>query len=183
MSRLLSQLSRKDLERLLAAKAEVESLEARRDDLQKELAEIEKKLDKLTDAAIGNGRRKAKKTAKKAARKKAAKKKAAKKKTTKKKATRKKAIKKKVTRKKATKKKVTRKKVAKKAAGKARPKLEDVVVALLEKKGTMSFQDILATITKRKLFATKSKQFDNVLRRTLSTSKRVKRVSRGVYGL
>ena len=53
MSRLLSQLSRKDLERLLATKAEVETLEARRAELQKELDDIDKKLAKLADAAEG----------------------------------------------------------------------------------------------------------------------------------
>jgi len=47
----------------------------------------------------------------------------------------------------------------------------------------MAFKDILATIEKKKLVRTRSKNFANVLRRTLSTSKAVKRVGRGVYGV
>ena len=63
-------------------------------------------------------------------------------------------------------------------------KLEDVIVKVLgrRKKG-MSFKDLHAAIVDGKLFATKSAKFDNVLRRTLSTSKKVKRVGRGVYAV
>ena len=50
------------------------------------------------------------------------------------------------------------------------------------KKG-MSFKDLHAAIVGGKLFATKSAKFDNVLRRTLSTSKKVKRVARGIYAV
>jgi len=93
-------------------------------------------------------------------------------------------------RKKTTRKKVVKKTTRKKAAkastrkGKTAPrmKLEDVIVKVLgrRKKG-MSFKDLHATIVSGKLFATKSAKFDNVLRRTLSTSKKVKRIGRGVY--
>ena len=86
-------------------------------------------------------------------------------------------------------KKKTAKKTAKKTskAKKTTPPratLEDVIVTLIEKHGgPMSFKDILAAIIDGKLVKTRSSQFDNVLRRTLSTSDRVKRVSRGVYGI
>jgi hypothetical protein len=44
-------------------------------------------------------------------------------------------------------------------------------------------QGIAAAIKKRKLVTTKSKNFENVLRRTLSTSTAVKRVARATYGV
>ena len=170
LTRLLAKLSRADIENLLAAKDEIESLETRRAELEKELAKIDNRLAKLASAVIGGRRGGRKKTRKKAA-KKAAKKtmRGAAKKTTRK----------------------TAVKGGKVAAGrkvgkgkKPRPKLDDVGVALIKKKGgPMSFKDIYATIVKRKLVTTRSKQFDNVLRRTLSTSKNVKRVARGVYGI
>lgn len=50
-------------------------------------------------------------------------------------------------------------------------------------KRQMAFPDLLAKIQKDKLVATKSKNFANVLRRTLSTSKGVKRVGRGIYAV
>jgi hypothetical protein len=62
--------------------------------------------------------------------------------------------------------------------------LQDVVKGLIRARGTpMAFQDILGAITTQKLVKTRSKNFANVLRRTLSTSKTIKRVSRGVYGV
>lgn len=76
--------------------------------------------------------------------------------------------------------------VAKKVApaGKAAPSIQDVVVALIREHGKpMPFQAIMANIKKRKLVKTKSKDFANVLRRTLSTSRLVKRVARGTYGV
>ena len=175
LTRLLAKLSRADIENLLAAKDEVESLETRRAELEKELAKIDNRLAKLASAVIGGRRGAGKKTRKKAA-----------KKTTKKAA--KKAAKKTL---RGAAKKGTKKTTRKVAAGrkvskgkKPRPKLDDVVVALIKKNGgPMSFKDIYATIVKRKLVTTRSKQFDNVLRRTLSTSKNVKRVARGVYGI
>jgi len=39
----------------------------------------------------------------------------------------------------------------------------------------------MATIQKKKLIKTKSANFANVLRRTISTSEKIKRVGRGVY--
>ncbi|HPF33838.1 MAG TPA: hypothetical protein P5571_03605 [Candidatus Krumholzibacteria bacterium] len=119
-----------------------------------------------------------KKTAKKAAKKKTAKKKAAGKKVAKK------AVAKKAGRKAAAKKVV--KKTAAKRGGRraAGGTLEDVVVALLRKAGKpLGFQDLLKTIVDGKLFKSKAKDFSNVLRRTLSTSKKVQRQGRGVYGL
>ena len=193
LSRLLTELSRDDLERLLAAKSEVEELETRRDELRRDLAEVERQLARLADAVPGRGgagRRKksAKKVARKAASKKA-------KKTTGKKAAKKtarttgtaagkKAAKKTV--KKAGKKagKKTAKKTAKKAAKapRSQPTLEDVIVQVLQEHGEpMAFKNILSTITGRKLFKTRSKSFDNVLRRTISTSDRIKRHGRGIY--
>lgn len=62
--------------------------------------------------------------------------------------------------------------------------LQEVVAGLIRAHGSpMAFQDILRTIQSRKLVKTKSKDFANVLRRTLSTSKLVKRVARGTYGV
>ena len=77
------------------------------------------------------------------------------------------------------------------ASKEARPKkavpkqtLERVLEGLLGgKKNGMAFQEILSTIQRKKLYKTKSKNFENVLRRTISTSKLIKRLDRGVYGL
>mgnify|MGYP007005251345 CR=1 FL=1 len=68
------------------------------------------------------------------------------------------------------------------AAGKGRVTLEDVIVKVLKgNRGPMPFKEMKKVIVDGKLFKTKSANFDNVLRRTLSTSKAVKRVGRGVY--
>jgi len=124
------------------------------------------------------------------ARKKVGKKKAAKKKTAKKKTATKKTVKKAATKKAATKKtakkttgrKAAAKQTARKKAG--GPTLEDVVVELLRKEGgPLSFQALLKAIVDGKLFKSRAKDFSNVLRRTLSTSGRVKRRGRGIYGL
>jgi hypothetical protein len=62
--------------------------------------------------------------------------------------------------------------------------VEDVVCGLIKKNGSpMSFQDILTAIEKGKLVRSKSKNFANVLRRTMSTSERLKRAGRGIYKL
>jgi hypothetical protein len=45
----------------------------------------------------------------------------------------------------------------------------------------MAFPEIMATIQKKKLIKTKSANFANVLRRTISTSAKIKRVARGTY--
>ena len=69
------------------------------------------------------------------------------------------------------------------AAPKApRQTVESVVVALLKaNKKPMAFPEIMATIQKKKLIKTKSANFANVLRRTISTSGAIKRVARGTY--
>jgi hypothetical protein len=69
------------------------------------------------------------------------------------------------------------------AAPKApRQTVESTVVALLkDNKKPMAFPEIMATIQKKKLIKTKSANFANVLRRTISTSGAIKRVSRGTY--
>ncbi len=196
---MLQSLSRVQIERLLKAKECIEALQSRRDALRQELAQIEADLNGLLEgtgdvARTPRGVRKAKKKTTpraKAARAAAAETPAAKKTTRKK--TGKKAAKKtaKKTAKKAAAKpaKALRRKVAAapakaaRGAGK-RPTLEDVVANLIAKRGEpVAFQDLLATITGKKLFETKSANFDNVLRRTLSTSTRIKRVGRGMYGI
>jgi len=163
-TRLLADLSRADIEKLLAAKSEIEALEARRVELQKELAAVDKQIERLIGKAVGKkaAGRPAKKSAKKAA-KKAAKK-----------------VTKKVTKK--AKKKTAKK--SRKASAKPKVKLEDLVYTILEKNGgPMSFKDIYATIVEGKLYKSRSDKFDNVLRRTLSTSEKIKRISRGIYGI
>jgi hypothetical protein len=98
----------------------------------------------------------------------------------------KKTARKKAAGKKAGRRKAGRKKVVarKRATGRGKPKLEDVITTLIRKSGKpLAFQDMLATIRKKKLVTTKSKNFANVLRRTLSTSKRIKRVGRGIYDI
>ena len=190
-SSLLNDLSTTDLKRLLAARERIDVLEGEKSLLVKELARIEKELTKLMSGVTGRspGPRK------KAGKKKVAKKKAAKRKVTKKKVAKKTSRKKvKKTVKKAAR-KITRKKVVRKKSGGvksrtgkgpggAKMKLEDVIVAVIKKnRSPVAFQDLKARIVKGKLFKTKSDNFDNVLRRTLSTSKMVKRVGRGIYDL
>lgn len=160
-SSLLNDLSTADLKRLLAARERIDILEKEKAGLVKELAKIEKELDKLMNDAAGAGavasiRVRRKKFAKKTARK---------------------------APKKAARKKVARKKnAAGKSEGALKMKLEDVIVSVIRKnRSPVAFQDLKARILKGKLFKTKSGNFDNVLRRTLSTSKKVKRVGRGIY--
>ncbi len=81
-------------------------------------------------------------------------------------------------------KKVRRKKSVPKKAAAGKVKLEDVIVSVIKKnRSPIAYQELKARIIKGKLFKTKSDNFDNVLRRTLSTSKMVKRVGRGIYGV
>ena len=167
-SSVLTKLTTQELKRLLAARERIDVLEKEKARILKELSGIERELAKLVRGAAPVRRKKTtrKKRAKKTARKKVVKK----------------TVRRKVV------KKTTRKKAAKastrKGAAAPRMKLEDVIVKVLgrRKKG-MSFKDLHATIVDGKLFATKSAKFDNVLRRTLSTSKKVKRVGRGVYAV
>ena len=166
---ILENVTVAQLKRMLAAKERADELEAARKDLASQLAKVEKEIAQLLgDAAVP------------APRKKAAKKKAAKKSTGKKRGRPPKAA---LTAKGAAKK--TTKRPAKKAPRTKAPtgaRLEDVVVQVIKAGGgKLAFPEILSTITSQKLYTSKSKNFDNVLRRTISTSKKVKRVSRGVY--
>ncbi len=151
-----------ELKKMLAVKEKVGKLEKKKATLEKEIAKIDAEIEKLLSG---------KPVRKKVVRKK-------------------KAAKKRVAKRKVAKKKVVRKKVAKKAAKKRvakttkapRVTVESVVVDLLKAHGKpMAFQDILSTIQKKKLIKSKSKNFANVLRRTVSASKKIKNVSRGVY--
>lgn len=166
---IASELSLDELRQLLAVKEKLTGLEKRKAQLEQELAVVTAQIDKLVAGAGAAprkqaGRRKAANTAKKTA-------KAAAKKTVKK--TAKKAVK-----------KTAKKAARKKAAAKPKATVETVVVDLIRGHGKpMAFQDILAKVTEGKLVKTKSKNFANVLRRTISTSKLVKRVGRGVYGV
>jgi hypothetical protein len=160
---LLNNLSTADLKRLLVARERIDILEKERTQLVKALSTIEKELAQLM--AEGTPGAPAKKAGRKKVRRKAAVSAKAGKKTV---------------RKKATTRKVTAKKGPASAGGKV--KLEDVVAAVIgKKKGPVAFKDLYAAIVKGKLFKSRSSNFDNVLRRTLSTSKKVKRVGRGLY--
>jgi hypothetical protein len=203
---LPTHLTLEEIQKLLVIKRKMNPLEKKKTELEKELARIEAALKKLMAGTVPKkakrkkkARKKkatrkkvtrkkvARKATKKKARKKVARKKVARKKTTRKKAV-KKVARKKTTRKKAVK-KVAKKKARKKVkkAGKAAPAkgkatLEDVIGALIKQNGKpLPFQTILKTIMRKKLVKTKSKNFANVLRRTLSTSKKIKRVGRGMY--
>jgi len=178
-------LSVSELRHLLVTKEKMVKLEERRSALAKELAAVESEMKKLSAAPAGKSLRK-KSVAKKVGRpgKKA--------KAGKVGRPAKKAAARKMGR---PAKKVAAKKVgrpagkvgrpAKNVAAKApRVTVESVVADLIRGNGSpMSFQEIFAEITKQKLIKTKSKNFANVLRRTLSTSKALKRVSRGVYNV
>jgi len=156
-----------ELKAMLAAKTRIDELETQRDDLVKNLNAVEKELASLlagVKSSRGKTGRRAKKTAVKRGAKKAAAKRGAKK------AGRKVAA------------KAAKASKRKRATPAGRVTIEAIVVDLLKKTGRpMAFQDLLATIKKQKLVKTKSANFANVLRRTLSTSKAVKRAGRGVY--
>ncbi len=208
---LPTDLTLPEIRRLLAIKERTVELEERRGELQKELAQVEAEIARLASGAPARtgpktGKAARRGTGRKAARKKAAGRKAGRKKVARRKAAATKAGRKKAparkkvaTRKRASgagkaaarKKAPVRKKVAggrkavrKKAASGAAPRktLEDVIAEVIRARGEpIPFQELLATITGQKLFASRSRNFANVLRRTLSTSKRIKRVGRGVY--
>ena len=176
-SSLLNTLTTADLKRLLAARERIDTLEKEKAQLVKALTAIEKELAKLmADATTRTGR-------KSSVRKKVRRKAAGRKKKVVGKAT---AVKAKAKTKTKTKTKArTGKKTSTRKAGasvKGKLKLEDVVAKVInKKKGPVAFKDIYAAIVKGKLFKSKSSNFDNVLRRTLSTSKKIKRVGRGIY--
>lgn len=160
---LLNSLSAAELKRMIVTKQKVEKLETAQTSLLGKLAKVEKEIAKLLAGGAVKAPRK--KVAKKTARKKAGRK-AAPKKTVAKKAG----------------KKPIRKAPRKRAGSGA--KLEDVIIQVIKAAGKeMSFPDIKATIASKKLYKSKSKNFDNVLRRTISTAKGIKRVGRGVYAV
>ena len=166
-------LSVTELRHLLVTKEKMEKLEERRSALAKELAAVESEMKKLSAAPVGKsvrkkaGARKVGRPAKKVAARKVGR-------------PAKKVAAKKVGR---PAKKAGRP-VRKVAAKAPRVTVESVVADLIRGNGSpMSFQEIFAEITKQKLIKTKSKNFANVLRRTLSTSKALKRVSRGIYNV
>ena len=153
---VLFSLTVADLKRLLATKERTVALEEKKARLESELASVDAQLAKL-GSGVAPARR-GRKPARKARR-----------------------------RGRPAVRKAVRRRVTKKAAGR-RPRsgatVQDVVVGLIRENGKpMAFQDILGAIQKRKLVKTKSKDFSNVLRRTLSTSNAVKRVGRGVYAV
>ncbi len=157
-SSLLNDLSTADLKRLLAARERIDVLEGEKSKLVKELTRVENELAKLLGGVTGRGGVTRKKTRKK------------------------KTVKKQVAKKPGPAKHRGRKPAAGKPTGATKMKLEDVIVAVIRKKRSpIAFQDLKARIVKGRLFKTKSGNFDNVLRRTLSTSKMVKRVGRGIY--
>jgi hypothetical protein len=198
---ILTNISAAELRRMLAIKEKLEKLESRRKTVAAELTKLDKEIEKILAGGAPAARRK------KVVKKKAVKKKAGRRKVAKKKVAAKKAgarsgrkVAKKTVRKAAKKtvkaaakktgrkvaKKPARKKPARKRAaqGKGGATLEDVVIGVIKAAGKeMSFPDIRDTITSKKLYQSKSKNFDNVLRRTISTAKRIKRVGRGVYAV
>ena len=160
---LVSDLTVTDLKHLLAAKEKMVVLEEKKAKLEGELAGVNAQLGKLGAAAKPRrkpGRKPGRPAAKKVGRRAA------------KKAGRPVA-------------KKSGRPVAKKAAKRpATPSIQDVVVTLIRANGKlMEFKAIMAAIKKGKLVKTKSKDFANVLRRTLSTSTAVKRVARATYGV
>ncbi len=169
---ILIDLSTVDLKRLLAARERIDVLESEKKRLVKELDRVEKELARLHAGGVP--------TVAKTGKKKVVKKKQARKKST----TRKAAGARKAGKtggKKTAGRKPGRKKVSGRKGG-SRVKLEDVVLGVLKKNGApMNFKELFSAIVDGKLFTSKSKNFDNVLRRTLSTSKVIKRISRGVY--
>ncbi len=158
MSSLLNDLSTTDLKRLLAARERIDVLEVEKARLVKELAKVENELGKLMDDAARPRAGTTRKVRRKSSPKKVARKKVA-----------------------GTKSPVKKSPVLR-SSGAGKMKLEDVIVSVIRKnRSPIAFQDLKARIIKGKLFKTKSGNFDNVLRRTLSTSKAVKRVGRGIY--
>ena len=156
---IASQLSLEDLRQLLAVKEKLTTLEKRKAQLENDLAKVDVRIAKLM-----SGTKK-----KRVTRKKTAKRKTAVKRTVK---VKRKAIKK------------TTKKTATRKAKAGKKTVETIVADLIRKNGKpMPFQDILSVIPRKKLVKTKSKNFANVLRRTLSTSKLMKRTGRGIYGV
>ena len=166
---ILENVTVAQLKQMLAVKERADELQSARKDLASQLAKVEKEIAQLLSGAAAPAPRK------KAARKKATKKSTGKKRGRPPKA----AAEAKGAAKKPTKQTT---KTAPRTKAPTAARLEDVVVQVIKAGGgKLAFPEIRDTITKKKLFKSKSKNFDNVLRRTISTSKKVKRVSRGVY--
>jgi hypothetical protein len=171
--KMLESVSTAELKRLVVVKGKMEKLEAEKKKLETALAKVDKELTSLF------GSKPAAKPRKKATRKKVARKRVVKKKV----AAKSPGSKKKVLAKNAGK-KAPRKAPTKRAAKGTTATLEDVVTKVIKAGGKkMAFQDIKKTIQAKKLFKTKSKNFDNVLRRTISSSKTIKRAGRGIYSV
>jgi hypothetical protein len=171
--KMLESVSSAELKKMIVIKEKAEKLEAEKKKLETALAKVDKELTRLF------GSKPAAKSRKKASRKKVARKRVVKRKV----AAKSPGSKKKVVAKKAGK-KAPRKAPVKRAAKGTTATLEDVVTKVIKAGGKkMAFQDIKKTIQAKKLFKTKSKNFDNVLRRTISTSKSIRRAGRGIYSV
>jgi hypothetical protein len=169
---LATDLTIADLKRLLVQKEQVEPLQEKRAKLEAELASVNSQLAKLAGAPARRGRKPGRKPGKKVGRKpgRPATKKAGR------------PVGKKVVRRVTKKAKPAPRKKA--PAKRTAPTIESIVVQVIQKnRKPMAFRDLLATIKKGKLVKTKSKDFQNVLRRVISTSTKVKRVGRGVYSV
>ena len=161
-----------ELKAMLAAKSRIDELESQRKSLQTQLTKVEKELSALLAGAVPRAS-----SRKKAGRNRAAGKTAAKAAT----AVPRRGRPKKAAGAKGITKKTTQAKTAPRGA-RSGPTIESVVVDLIKANGgKMAFQEILASIQKKKLVKSKAKSFDNVLRRTISTSQKISRVARGVY--
>ncbi len=165
---LASDMSLADIKHLLAAKEKMIVLEEKKTKLEEGLAAVNAQLEKLTASirpgAPRAGRKPGRKPGRPAAKK--AGRRVAKKTKTK------------------TKAKAPVGRKVKRAPARKGGTLQEVVATLIRENGKpMAFQDILAAIAKRKLVRTRSKNFANVLRRTISGSKAFNNVARGVYGL
>ena len=148
---LLTRMTAADLRKLADTRERLDKLEGKKAGLAKDLVQVDKEIAKLLASLTGK-----KLTRKKAGRKKAVKA-----------ASKKKAVQ--------VRKKRAAKKVTAKKAKAPRVTVESVVIDLLKaQKKPMAFQDILSTIQKKKLIKSKSKDFANVLRRTVSSSKKIK---------
>ena len=169
-----------ELKAMLAAKTKIDELTAQRDALAKDLAKVEKELTGLLGGGIP-GRSVRKKAGRKKAAKKAAKRPARKTAAKATPAAPKRGRPRKAAGAKKTAKKPTRAKPERRGA-KGGPTIEAVVIDMIKANGgKMAFKEVLATIQKKKLIKTKAKDFANVLRRTISTSGKIKRAGRGVY--
>jgi hypothetical protein len=182
----LTNLTAGEMKKLLVARERIDVLMAEKEKLTIALDKIDTELGKLMSGSEKSASTPVK-AVKKKSRRKTATRKAASKKTTKKKTTKKKVVKKAAVKRQAAKKTVKRGAVKKSGTASksgSRVKLEDVVVKVIKaNRGPINYKDLIDTIVKKKLFSTKSSNFDNVLRRTLSTSTLIKRVGRGIYAV